>query len=73
MHGLYGSRVELADGRTVTADENYLRESIMNSQAKIVKGFQPIMPAFQGMVSEENLLQLIAYIKTLKPATPQGK
>ena len=52
---------------TVVADENYLRESIMNSQAKVVKGFQPIMPAFQGMVSEENLMQLIAYIKTLKP------
>jgi cytochrome c oxidase subunit 2 len=76
LNGLYGSKVELADGRTVTADENYLRESIMNSQAKVVKGFQPIMPAFQGMVSEENLLQLIAYIKTLKPAAaaaPHGK
>jgi len=42
----------------------------MNSQAKVVQGFQPIMPAFQGMVSEENLMQLIAYIKTLKPAAP---
>ena len=42
----------------------------MNSQAKIVKGYQGIMPAFQGMVSEENLMQLIAYIKTLKPAEP---
>jgi cytochrome c oxidase subunit 2 len=44
----------------------------VNSQAKVVQGFQPIMPVFQGMVSEENLLQLIAYIKTLKaePATP---
>ena len=62
--------VELADGRKVMADENYLRESIMNSQAKIVKGYQGIMPAFQGMVSEENLMQLIAYIRTLKPAEP---
>jgi cytochrome c oxidase subunit 2 len=68
--GLFGSRVALADGRTVVADENYLRESIMNSQAKIVKGYQGIMPAFQGMVSEENLMELIAYIKTLKPAAP---
>ena len=65
--GVFGNPVTLADGRTVTADENYLRESIMNSQAKIVQGFQPLMPAFQGMVSEENVLQLIAYIKTLKP------
>ena len=68
--GVFGSTVELTDGRTVVADENYLRESIMNSQAKVVKGYQPIMPAFQGLVSEENILQLIAYIKTLKPAAP---
>jgi cytochrome c oxidase subunit 2 len=66
--GLFGSTVQLADGRQVVADENYLRESIMNSQAKVVQGYQPIMPAFQGMVSEENLIQLVAYLKTLKPA-----
>jgi cytochrome c oxidase subunit 2 len=70
--GVFGSAVELTDGRTVVADENYLRESIMNAQAKVVKGYQPIMPAFQGQVSEENLLQLIAYIRTLKPAAPDG-
>ena len=68
--GVFGSQVELTSGQKVTADENYLRESIMNSQAKIVKGYQGIMPAFQGMVSEENLMQLIAYIRTLKPAEP---
>jgi cytochrome c oxidase subunit 2 len=70
LHGLFGNTVELADGRKVVADDNYLRESIMNSQAKVVKGYQGIMPAFQGMVSEENLMQLIAYIRTLKPAQP---
>jgi cytochrome c oxidase subunit 2 len=70
--GVFGSAVELTDGRTVVADENYLRESIMNAQAKVVKGYQPVMPAFQGQVSEENLLQLIAYIRTLKPAAPDG-
>src|SRR6187431_963766 len=68
--GVFGSQVELTSGQKVTADENYLRESIKNSQAKIVKGYQGIMPAFQGMVSEENLMQLIAYIRTLKPAEP---
>ena len=73
LYGLYGSKVALADGRTVIADENYLRESIMNSQAKVVQGHQPIMPAFQGMLTEENLMQLIAYIKTLKPVAPAGK
>jgi cytochrome c oxidase subunit 2 len=70
LYGLYGSKVALADGRTVVADENYLRESIMNSQSKVVQGYQPIMPAFQGQLSEENLMQLIAYIKTLKPVAP---
>jgi cytochrome c oxidase subunit 2 len=71
--GVFGSTVDLADGRSVVADENFLRESIMNSQAKVVRGYQPIMPAFQGMVSEENLMQLIAYIKSLRPADVSGQ
>lgn len=70
LGGLFGSTVELQDGRRVVADENYLRESIVNPQAKIVRGYQPIMPTFQGTVSEENLLQLIAYIKTLQASEP---
>ena len=71
LHGVFGSQVALANGALVTADENYLRESIMNPQAKVVAGYQPVMPSFQGMVSEENLMQLIAYIKTLKrPEAP---
>jgi cytochrome c oxidase subunit 2 len=67
LHGVFGSQVSLANGSTVTADENYLRESIMNPTAKVVEGYLPIMPAFQGTINEENLMQLIAYIKTLKP------
>jgi cytochrome c oxidase subunit 2 len=67
LGGLYGSTVQLADGRQVAADDNYLRESIMNPSAKVVKGFFPTMPTFQGQVTEEQLLQLIAYIKSLKP------
>ncbi len=70
LGGLFGSTVELQDGRRVVADENYLRESIVNPQAKVVRGYQPIMPTFQGTVSEENLLQLIAYIKTLQASEP---
>ena len=55
--------------RTVTADENYLRECILNPGAKRVKGFQPIMPTFQGLVSEEQVNALVAYVKSLsKPA-----
>jgi len=72
LHGVPGSTVQLADGSTVVADDNYLRESIMNPQAKIVAGYQPLMPTFQGLVSEEGLLQLISYIKSLPPASAAG-
>ncbi|HUF24393.1 MAG TPA: cytochrome c oxidase subunit II [Vicinamibacterales bacterium] len=65
LNGIAGKAVLLADGSTVVADDNYLRESIMNPQAKIVAGYQPLMPTFQGLVNEEGLLQLIAYIKSL--------
>jgi cytochrome c oxidase subunit 2 len=57
--------VLLEDGRTVTADENYVRECILDPGAKRVKGFQPIMPTFQGLVSEEQLNALVAYVKSL--------
>jgi cytochrome c oxidase subunit 2 len=63
--GLFAKQVQLEDGRTVIADENYIRESILNPSAKIVSGFKPIMPLFQGLVSEEQLNALIAYIKSL--------
>jgi cytochrome c oxidase subunit 2 len=66
--GVYGSTVPLAGGGSVRADEAYIRESILNPQAKIVAGFQPIMPTFQGLVTEEGVLQLIEYVKSLSPA-----
>lgn len=65
LAGLYGKTVTLTDGRTVMADENYIRESILNPQAKIVQGFGPIMPTFQGQVNEEDLLKLLAYVRSL--------
>ena len=74
--GVFGSKVVLSNGPSVTADEGYLRESILNPQAKIVTGFGPIMPSFQGQVSEEQLLQVVAYLKSLstaKPETPTAK
>ena len=55
----------LADGSVVTVDENYIRESILDPAAKVVKGYQPLMPTFSGQLSEEELLQLIIYIKSL--------
>lgn len=69
LTGVFGKPVLLDDGRTVTADENYVRESILNPGAKVVAGFKPIMPSFQGQVSEESLMALVAYVKSL--ATPQ--
>jgi cytochrome c oxidase subunit II len=71
LQRLFGSQVKLANGATVVADEAYLRESILNPQAKLVAGYQPIMPTFQGLVSEEALLGLIEYIKSL-PAGATG-
>jgi cytochrome c oxidase subunit 2 len=68
LTNIFGKQVELQDGRSVLADEAYIRESIVNPQAKIVAGFQPLMPTFQGLVTEEQLLQLITYVKSLSQA-----
>jgi cytochrome c oxidase subunit 2 len=70
LQGVFGKPVQLEDGRTVTADENYLRECILDPGAKRVKGFQPIMPTFQGLVSEEQVNALVAYIKSISAAKP---
>lgn len=67
LKDVVGSTVELGDGTTTVADEAYLRESILDSQAKIVKGYQPLMPTFQGLVSEESLAALIEHLRTLSP------
>ena len=65
LAGVYGHKVKIKGGGEVVADEAYLRESILNSQAKIVEGYLPVMPVFKGQVTEEQVMQLIAYIKTL--------
>ena len=66
LDGVAGRPVRLQGGQVVNADESYLRESIVNPSAKIVEGYQPIMPTYQGQVTEDTLLQLIAYIQSLK-------
>jgi cytochrome c oxidase subunit 2 len=74
LRGLYNKPVQLNDGRTVLADDAYLRESILEPNAKIVSGFEAnIMPNFKGQLSEENVIQLIAFIKSLSPATPASQ
>jgi cytochrome c oxidase subunit II len=65
----FGVSERLADGTTVPIDEAYLRESILRPQAKLVEGYQPLMPTFQGLVSEENVMALVEYVKSLRPQT----
>jgi cytochrome c oxidase subunit 2 len=67
LAGLFGRSLTLADGRALVADAEYIRESIVKPSAAIVTGYQPIMPTFQGVVTEEQLLQLVEYIKSLTP------
>jgi cytochrome c oxidase subunit II len=68
LEGLYGRQVQLADGRTVTADEAYIRDSILQPKRDVVAGFEPIMPSFAGRLSEGDVQALVAYIRLL--ATP---
>ena len=70
LAGVFGSTREFTDGTSRVADENYLRESILNPSARIVKGFQPLMPTFAGQLTEEQVMELIAYIKSLKEVQP---
>lgn len=67
LEGVFGTRTRLLGGGTALVDEAYLRESIVNPQARIVEGYQPLMPTFQGLVTEEQINQLIAYIKSIGP------
>ncbi|MES2788669.1 MAG: cytochrome c oxidase subunit II [Planctomycetota bacterium] len=68
---LLGRTVPLQNGQKIVADENYIRESILRPAAKIVAGYQPLMPSFEGQVSEEGILQLIAEIKAM--GQPEGR
>lgn len=64
LEGIYGTKVQLASGASVKVDDNYIRESILISTAKIVKGYQPVMPPYQGIVKEDEVKAIIDYIKT---------
>ncbi|CAN5372216.1 cytochrome c oxidase subunit II [soil metagenome] len=72
LEGIYGHEVKLTTGETVTADEQYIRNSILNPGAQVVAGYQPIMPTFKGQITEEQLNSLIAYIKSLTPGAATG-
>ncbi len=64
--GIYGAKHKMADGSEVVVDENYLRQSMLEPNAKVVAGYQPVMPTYQGVLKEKQIDALIAYIKTLK-------
>jgi cytochrome c oxidase subunit 2 len=70
LAGLFGKSRPLANGTSVVADEQYIRESILNPQAKIAAGFAPVMPTFQGQVSEDDLIRLLAYVRTMGAEQP---
>jgi cytochrome c oxidase subunit II len=70
--GIFGKPVKLATGDSVVADETYVRESILNPAARVVAGYQPVMPTYQGQVSEEQLIALVAYVKSLQVPGPAG-
>lgn len=65
LEGIFNHDVKLVGGATVKADEEYIRNSILNPSGQVVEGFQPIMPTFKGQVTEEQLVALVAYIKSL--------
>lgn len=65
LEGIFGTDVKLTSGQVVKADEEYIRNSILNPSSQIVEGYQPIMPTFKGQVTEEQLVSLVAYIKSL--------
>jgi cytochrome c oxidase subunit 2 len=67
LNGVFGTTVELKDGSKVKADETYIRESVLYPQAKIVAGYDDIMPTFKGLLTEEGLLKVVEYVKSLGP------
>lgn len=66
LQGLYGSKVDLADGRTVVADESYLERSILDPRADIVKGYLPVMPSYRSVITARETSALIAYLKSMR-------
>jgi len=65
LEGLWGTQVKLAGGATVLADQEYVRESIMNPAAKVTAGYAQIMPAYRNQLSQEQVNQLIEYVRSL--------
>ncbi len=67
LRDLYGRPVQLTNGQMITADETYLRRKILNPRDQLIMGFDPIMPTYQGQLTEDELVALVAYIKAIGP------
>lgn len=66
LRGLWGTRAELTSGASVEVDENYLRQSIVDPQSQVVRGFEPVMPTYRGRLKDDEIGAIIAYLKTLR-------
>jgi cytochrome c oxidase subunit 2 len=73
LYGIYGLPVKLVSGEEILIDDEYVRRSVLEPMGEVVAGFSPIMPAYAGRVSEEEILQLIAYIKAIGPSSGGGE
>jgi cytochrome c oxidase subunit 2 len=73
LNGLYGRKVQLADGRTVTADEAYLRDSMLMPRRDVAAGFEPIMPSYAGILTDGEIISLTAYIRSLSGREGNGQ
>lgn len=69
LEGLYGKAVPLSDGTIEVADDRYIRDSILKPRARVAAGYQPLMPSYEGKISEDELIQIVAYIKSLADDT----
>jgi cytochrome c oxidase subunit 2 len=69
LEGLYGKSVPLSDGTIAVADEAYLRDAILKPRTRVVAGYQPLMPSYEGKISEDELIPLVAYLKSLQEPT----
>ena len=68
LEGLFGKPVQLEGGGTVTADERYIHDSVMLPKKEVAAGYAPIMPSFQGQIAEEDLLDIVEYVKLVRDA-----
>jgi cytochrome c oxidase subunit 2 len=66
LNGLFGTTVRFVDGEALEVDTNYLRESILDPRARVVDGYQPVMPTFQGQMTEEEVMELVQYIRSME-------